>query len=220
MLDKISFTSFVSHPQNLTLNDIMLLENTTKKYPYFQLAYSLIAKGIYTKAPEIANDAIRKAALYALSRNALRKLIENEIDWTTTSIGKLVDIPSEAKLPQDTIEEEMKREQLEDELLEAIAKPANKSLQDQQLKIIENFIKNEPRISPIKSPNNPEEIADLSETSTSLKGPLVTESYAKILAKQGRFDKSIEVYQNLFAKNPEKRAYFAEKIEELQKKTL
>ena len=219
MLDKLTFTTFVSQPQNLTLNDIMLLENTTKKYPYFQLAYSLIAKGIYTKAPEIANDAIRKAAVHALSRNALRKLIENDFDWATTT-SKFIDLPTELKLPPNTIEDELKREKFEEELLEAIAKPANKHLQDAQLKIIENFIKNEPRISPVKTQSNIEEIEDLSESSTALKGDLITESYAKILANQGRFDKAIEVYQKLFAKNPEKKAYFATKIEELQKKNL
>lgn len=218
MLDKNNFIDFLSNPQALSLNDIMLMENATKKYPYFQLSYTLIAKGIYAKAPEIAQDAVRKAAIYALSRNALRKVIENDMDWNITSSARYIDSPVENKFSQITIEDELKREQLEEELIESIARPALRNIQDEQLAIIEQFIKKEPRIQPIRKNDTGEEVEDLSERSTTLNGPLLTESYAKILARQGRFDQAIEVYQKLIAKNPEKITYFAEKIAELQRK--
>lgn len=220
MLEKESLIGYLNAPQSLTLNDIMLLENNTKRHPYFQLGYTLIAKGIYTKAPEIAHDAVRKAAIYALSRNALRKVIENEIDWNVGSQLKFTENSTENKFSQDPIEEELKREKLEEELIEAIAKPALKNIQDEQLAIIEEFIKKEPRIQPIRTLGSNEEIEDLSERSTTLNSPLQTESYARILVKQGRFEYAIEVYQKLLAKNPEKSAYFAEKIAEIQKKIL
>jgi tetratricopeptide (TPR) repeat protein len=218
MLDKNNFIDFLSNPQALSLNDIMLMENATKKYPYFQLSYTLIAKGIYAKAPEIAQDAVRKAAIYALSRNALRKVIENDMDWNITSSARYIDSPVDNKFSQITIDDELKREQLEEELIESIARPALRNIQDEQLAIIEQFIKKEPRIQPIKKNDGSEEFEDLSERSTKLNGPLLTESYAKILARQGRFDQAIEVYQKLIAKNPEKITYFAEKIAELQRK--
>lgn len=220
MLEKESFIGYLNAPQSLTLNDIMLLENNTKRHPYFQLGYTLIAKGIYTKAPEIAHDAVRKAAIYALSRNALRKVIENEIDWNVGNQLKFTESSAESKFSQDPIEEELKREKLEEELIEAIAKPALKNIQDEQLAIIEEFIKKEPRIQPIRTLGSAEVIEDLSERSTTLNSPLQTESYARILVKQGRFEYAIEVYQKLLAKNPEKSAYFAEKIAEIQKKIL
>lgn len=220
MLEKESFIGYLNAPQSLTLNDIMLLENNTKRHPYFQLGYTLIAKGIYTKAPEIAHDAVRKAAIYALSRNALRKVIENEIDWNVGNQLKFTESSAESKFSQDPIEEELKREKLEEELIEAIAKPALKNIQDEQLAIIEEFIKKEPRIQPIRTLGSTEVIEDLSERSTTLNSPLQTESYARILVKQGRFEYAIEVYQKLLAKNPEKSAYFAEKIAEIQKKIL
>jgi tetratricopeptide (TPR) repeat protein len=218
MLDKNNFIDFLSNPQALSLNDIMLMENATKKYPYFQLSYTLIAKGIFAKAPEIAQDAVRKAAIYALSRNALRKVIENDMDWNVTSSARYIDSPVDNKFSQVTIEDELKREQLEEELIESIARPALRNIQDEQLALIEQFIKKEPRIQPIRKNDGSEEFEDLSERSTTLNGPLLTESYGKILARQGRFDQAIEVYQKLIAKNPEKITYFAEKIAELQRK--
>ncbi|MCU0323764.1 MAG: hypothetical protein MUF45_00720 [Spirosomaceae bacterium] len=220
MLDKNSFANFLNNPQSLTLNDIMLLENATKKFPFFQISYTLIAKGIHSKAPEIANDAIRKAAIFALSRNALRKVIENDMDWSSPQPVRQFEPFVESRFKVDPIEEELKREKLEEELIVSIAKPKLKNIQDEQLAIIEQFIKNEPRIQPIKGANGNDEVEDLSERSTTLKKPLFTESYAKILVRQGRFDKAIEVYKHLIVKNPEKIAYFAQKIEELQKKIL
>jgi tetratricopeptide (TPR) repeat protein len=218
MLDKKIFLDFLGNPQALSLNDIMLIENATKKFPYFQLSYTLIAKGIHAKAPEIAQDAVRKAAIYALSRNALRKVIENDIDWNSVVTTRFVESPIENKFSQGNMEDELNREKLEEELIVSIAKPALRNIQDEQLALIEQFIKKEPRIQPIRRNDDGEEIADLSERSTTLKGPLLTESYAKILARQGRLDKALEVYQKLIAKNPEKITYFAEKIADLQKK--
>lgn len=218
MLDKNNFIGFMSNPQSLSLNDIMMMENATKKYPYFQLSYTLIAKGIFSKAPEIAQDAVRKAAIYALSRNALRKVIENDMDWNSIPVARLIESPTENKFSQGTIEDELNREKLEEELIASIAKPALRNIQDEQLALIEQFIKKEPRIQPIKRNDGSEEFEDLSERSTTLNGSLFTESYGKILARQGRFDQAIEVYNKLMLKNPEKSAYFAEKIADLQRK--
>lgn len=208
----------MSNPQSLSLNDIMTMENATKKFPYFQLGYTLIAKGIYAKAPEIAKDAVRKAAIYALSRNALRKVIENDMDWNSIPAIRVTENQLENKFSQGTIDEELNREKLEEELIESIAKPALRNIQDEQLAIIEQFIKKEPRIQPTRQGDTIVEVEDLSESSTTLNGPLVTESYAKILSRQGRFQQAIEVYKKILVKNPEKSAYFAEKIADLEKK--
>ena len=217
MLDKNNFINFLSSPQALSLNDIMLMENATKKYPYFQLSYTLIAKGIYAKAPEIAQDAVRKAAIYALSRNALRKVIENDIDWNSPT--RFTDTSSaENKFSEVAIEDEFNREKLEEELIVSIAKPALRNIQDEQLALIEQFIKKEPRIQPNRKNDGSEEFEDLSERSTTLNNPLLTESYAKILGRQGRFDQAIEVYQKLMVKSPEKNTYFSEKVADLQRK--
>jgi lipopolysaccharide biosynthesis regulator YciM len=42
-----------------------------------------------------------------------------------------------------------------------------------------------------------------------------TEAFAKILIRQGKTDKAIDVYQKLILRNPEKRNYFAKKLSEL-----
>lgn len=214
MIDSSALLKFVNEPKDITLNDIMHLENLTKKYPFFQLGYSLIAKGFHSKAPDIANDAIKKAATYALSRNALRKVIENEIDWVVTSTSKY----SEKSEDLETVS--ISSEKAEIELIEAIANSNNFEVLNEQLKLIDQFIKNEPRINKINLPSEDEEVVDLSESSTTLSKPLFTESFAKILVKQARFKDATEVYANLVEQNPEKSTYFAGKIDEINKKYL
>jgi hypothetical protein len=85
--------------------------------------------------------------------------------------------------------------------------------------IIERFIQSDPRIGSIRvSPNHLNESMDLSErlqASTSSDG-FVTESFAILFARQGKIDKAIGVYEKLILKNPKKKDYFAQKINELR----
>jgi tetratricopeptide (TPR) repeat protein len=88
-----------------------------------------------------------------------------------------------------------------------------------QQEIIENFIKNDPRIGPIrvKGEEAEKEPVDLSSRAKVLPTDgLATESFAKILIRQGKLDKAIDIYEKLMLKNPKKNDYFAEKIAELK----
>lgn len=51
--------------------------------------------------------------------------------------------------------------------------------------------------------------------SLSADASLGTETLAVILEKQGKYDKAIEIYKNLMARNPEKSSIFAARIERL-----
>jgi hypothetical protein len=88
-----------------------------------------------------------------------------------------------------------------------------------QQEIIETFIKNDPRIGPIrtKAEDQESEQIDLSIRAKALPSDgLITESFARILTRQGKKEKAIDIYERLILKNPKKRDYFAEKIAELK----
>jgi hypothetical protein len=59
-------------------------------------------------------------------------------------------------------------------------------------------------------------VADLAEKSVDKESIIVTETLAKITAKQGDLDKALWMYQQLILKNPEKSDYFAQEIEKLK----
>lgn len=95
-----------------------------------------------------------------------------------------------------------------------ISKPAEeiKALQDS---IIDQFIQNQPSLSkPKKSKDDDEPIEDLAAVEFSLP---VSETIAILLSKQGKYLQAIELYEKLSLIKPEKRVYFASRIEELQK---
>ncbi len=63
----------------------------------------------------------------------------------------------------------------------------------------------------------PEQVFEMAVNSISRKDSLISESLAEVYAKQGKKEKAIDMYQKLSLLNPEKNAYFAAKIENLQK---
>lgn len=81
--------------------------------------------------------------------------------------------------------------------------------------LIEQFIKDEPRLKVKKTGFfNP---VNMAKKSVQESDDFVTETLARIYAKQGNHFKAIRAYQKLSLKFPEKTAYFAALIEELKR---
>jgi tetratricopeptide (TPR) repeat protein len=63
----------------------------------------------------------------------------------------------------------------------------------------------------------PEKVFEMAVNSITKEDDLASESLAEIHAMQGKYDKAIEMYRKLSLRNPQKKAYFARKIEVLLK---
>lgn len=110
------------------------------------------------------------------------------------------------------------------DFLQEIEKKESKDVTDkrkkEQLDVITRFIEKEPELSR-QSKSDPkkqdkEDQTDLAERSTSLNDDLISENLAKILIKQGKKEKAIDIYKKLIWKFPQKKAYFATQIENLK----
>lgn len=89
-------------------------------------------------------------------------------------------------------------------------------IEKQKVDLIENFIKTEPKISKVKKEfYSPSKKA---KESISTEGLIYSETLAEIFAMQGNFPKAITAYQQLMLTNPEKKIFFAKRIEELKEK--
>ena len=265
-LDKETFSYWVTHPDDLSVTDFVQLQESLSTYPYCQSLHTLTAKAasIHHRSQAIAH--VRQAAAHALSRNALRKLIENEFQWSENLLTKLNELsakhvpipddyqqesyalfkskaglsngfpklsllrlpvpgeynrletiptPEDPTLAESTLQNEL-TQIAEPEVIQPELSPADLERQ-RQFDLIDSFIKNEPRISPVWTKlGEPLTQEDLAKRTKPVGGGLVTESFAKILVKQGKIDKACDMYRQLIVKNPEKKAYFAAKISELE----
>lgn len=107
-----------------------------------------------------------------------------------------------------------------EDLLETIKKKEKKAISDthkkEQLDLIKAFNKKNVKISMSPSMESAELQADLSKKSTLFNNKLISPSYAKLLAQQGKKEDAIEIYKKLILKFPDKSTYFANLIKELE----
>lgn len=263
---KESFSYWTSHPDDITEADIPHLKEASDLYPYCQTLRVLIAKATALHQPEVAEVPIQKAAAYSISRNTLRKLIQNEFQWSPNlkskkfenvlwpadyqkkeveSLAKprwslpelpkisLFDEPLDS-LQQKTLMPELPPiddttlrenvlqndlEQIESSTAEENVKLHRELERQIQMDIIDSFIENEARIGPIRANLNdvvnvePEDLAK--KRNSTVKREVVSEGMARIMVRQGKIERAIEIYEQLMLKKPEKKAYFAEKIKDL-----
>jgi hypothetical protein len=264
-VDKETFSYWVTHPDDLTPTDFQAMQESLAQYPYCQSLYTLTAKAasLHRKSQTIAYT--RLAAAHALSRSALRKLMENEFQWSGNLLSKLNELSArQVPIPEDYQHESytlfkskagfsnglidlpliripapvmpelvipepddptLSESTLQQDLIQhseaemPVLSPLEADRQ-KQLELIENFIKNEPRLAPLRAKlgdsAEQEDLASRNKPVSVGMGGLATESFARIMLKQGKKDKAIEIYEALSLKNPQKKAYFADKISEIK----
>ncbi|GAA0755291.1 hypothetical protein [Psychroflexus lacisalsi] len=82
-----------------------------------------------------------------------------------------------------------------------------------QFQVIDEFIKNNPKIVPTKSYESSDKINARHEPSSSL----MTETLARVYMEQKRYDKAIQAFKILILNNPEKSSFFADQIQEIER---
>ncbi|TPG63769.1 hypothetical protein [Hymenobacter nivis] len=83
--------------------------------------------------------------------------------------------------------------------------------------LINTFLRRQPRLTrPAMLPPSSGAQVDLSVRNTRPETELASEGLAQILARQGKTARAIEIYERLMVKQPEKMAYFAAQIHQLQ----
>ncbi|SFO64522.1 hypothetical protein SAMN04488519_11062 [Algoriphagus ornithinivorans] len=128
--------------------------------------------------------------------------------------------PEKPKSPEKP-KKRVKRPGAGEDLIETIKKKEKKQILDskkqEQIDLIKAFSKKDIKLATIKEIEANQNTENLAAESTKINDNLISESYAKLLVKQDKQAKAIEIYKKLSLKFPDKRAYFADLIENLKK---
>jgi tetratricopeptide (TPR) repeat protein len=241
-LNKDTFSNFITHPGRISTPDVPLLEVFAEQFPYCQLAHFFAAKPHFDRLTAQAEGKVQRAAIYAISRYKLKKFLELPSQYISENRDNNTPLPpslqaAEAETAPSPFDELLAQPDLSAMPLLGQEQAANlnttavqatdipetdienfneKIKKLKQTEIIDQFIKTEPRITSASALDKEAPTKDLAEKSIKAPAELVSENLANIMRKQGKTDKAIEIYEKLMLKYPEKKSYFAEKIESLK----
>jgi len=215
------------------MNKKSSLENSVTISPYFQLPMFYHTKSLKEQGSDHYKQNLNKLALKTMDRGILKNLMEAPIKAHSQFEIKKPIIKKESNKIQVDLDNKVLVDNGNNEEIEKlklsfidwieftednntkyeleIVEDKKSPLQD-KLSIIDKFIENDPKISPIdKSVNSFDEIEfdDYSDE-------LMTETLAKVLVKQKKYKKAIRAYKILCLKYPEKNVLFASQIEKIK----
>jgi hypothetical protein len=156
--------------------------------------------------------------------------VERKADPETSDLAQKIsevtnDI-SPTDLPSPPIPRRRKKDQQVDHSILEEIKTSKEEIaleterQKQQIELIDQFIKAQPSISAGTAKEKPVSVppTDLNSIkSGEFSDNIISETLVEILLKQGKKERAIEVLKKLIWKYPQKKAYFASRIEDLKK---
>jgi hypothetical protein len=243
-VDSHRFLELLKNNRQLEELDYLQLQEVKLNFPYFHLAHGLAAKFEFEKNGEKHGDSLALAALTSPDRQALKKWIESPAKVRNLEVGQHQvffqnpENPSSSEtepfinesqepfvsdhedVDEPTKSEKKKRSIPKDDLIESIKKKEKREIVDSkkkdQIDLIREFNKKDFKMAAIKEIEANQPTENLADASTRLNDNLVSETFARILVRQGKKVTAIEIYEKLALKFPDKRAYFADLIEKLK----
>ncbi|MCU0399651.1 MAG: hypothetical protein MUE75_01385 [Algoriphagus sp.] len=244
-MNATQFLELIKRIAPLEKADYIQLKKIQENFPYFHLAHGLAAKYEFTKNEGKPGQSLALAALTSPDRIRLRQWMEQPKEDSLSGSEKVDLLPEEDFLEQNpqnrtaslkklgeqlkgltpiekepNIPKQIKRKPPQDDLIETIKRKEKREIVDskkrEQIDLIKAFSKKDIKLATIKEIEANQNTENLADSSTKLNDNLVSETFAKILIKQGKKEMAKEIYEKLALKFPDKRTYFADLIQKLK----
>lgn len=197
----------IQNPYIIDKDESIYISNILENFPYFQTAHILYSKALQNTKSIRFKSQLKKAAIYSGDRNLLFDIISQQEDLNI----------SKATIKYKLIKEEKKAElhSFLDWISIVQTKKIVRSKKQNSDEIINIFLEKKPKIK-----NNKQRFFNASENAKKSiveNNDIITETLAKVYAKQEHFEKAILAYQKLSLKYPQKSSYFADQIKVIKK---
>nr|WP_244545497.1 hypothetical protein [Algoriphagus locisalis] len=228
------FLELIKKSDSLERSDILQVQKVSENFPYFQIPHVLTARYEFQKNGIEDAQYVGYAAITSPDRIWLKTLIEGNAKAPVAqkSASPKPEVKAEksepiaekpitaAAKPEPPKPKPRRRKPPQDDLIEMIKKKDKKEILDEkkkeQIDLIKAFSKKSIKLATIKEIEANQNTENLAAASTQINDNMISESYAKILAKQGKKQLSKQIYEKLILKFPDKRTYFADLIEKLK----
>ncbi len=213
------FLKLLQDPRQISSDDLQGLQDLVQRYPYFQLAYALLAKTTRDRGAPNVDKAVQTAAVYATDRGHLKAFLEGTLPLATPAPGAMS--PPLALEEQNSPQGET--HDFVNDYINTIQKKAQRKITKTeslaQLDSIQTFLQNGVcfKTTSLSISSDAELQADLTQKSTTFHDDLATETLAQILWQQGKLQRALAIYEKLVLRFPEKKTYFAALIEKLKR---
>ena len=197
----------IKNPYIIDKDESIYISNILENFPYFQTAHILYSKALQNTKSIRFKSQLKKAAIYSGDRNLLFDIISQQEDLN---------------ISKATIKDKLMKEEKKAELhsfLDWISIVQTKKIvrykKQKSDEIINIFLEKKPKIK-----NNKQRFFNASENAKKSiveNNDIITETLAKVYAKQEHFEKAILAYQKLSLKYPQKSSYFADQIKIIKK---
>lgn len=208
-------TAVITQPEKISVDTpSTLVETPAVENPVVaSVKETSVDSNVLNEPVNLSGDALNEEVMHDIEILRERKAqFEKMVSNLEKGIPVSAEVPKSKKTkladPDDGLLNEIKSQKKR-------IKPEGEK-QKEQIEIIDQFIKVQPSMPKLKATESQTK-SDLSEPSVAYSDNIVSETLVEILLKQGKKDKAIEVLKKLIWKFPQKKAYFAARIEELKK---
>lgn len=227
------FNELIDQYDPLNKNIVLEFLSISKEYPYFQLPYYYHAKSLKDQGSDQYEKVLNNLALKTQDRSVLKKSMEVEFKPNNSNEENIPIIEANFHEIEEKTEEVFSNKTPEKKeinnlklsFIEWIKFTEDKTISGEKkvlgdkksplqdkLSIINQFIENDPKISPVKQSENTISQIKFDDYTDEL----MTETLAKVLVKQKKYKKAIRAYKILSLKYPEKNVLFATQIEKIK----